>query len=325
MSVFFRRLLPLLLGLILLLAPMGCSETGNAGQTPTPPVSQSLPPEDTDSPAPATPAVSTPEPTVSPDPTTSPDPVISPDPEPSYPVYEFGTPLAQSEVVDDSYFDTAVFLGDSRTEGLQLFGGLHRGDYYWARGMTVFRVDDPNFAVFQVDDEALTMIGALSKKEYSAVYIMVGVNELGYDYTSYETGLAAFIDKVLEAQPNAVIYLQTLPPVNEDVAKASGLASYINNTRINRFNEIIVQTAAEKGVVLLDTAETYRDENGVLPAELASDGCHFVFGGYARWVDYLRCHVMDADTYHYNRGLHAAQPPAEDAPAPQTTEEVGEV
>lgn len=308
------------------------SETG----TPEPTPSETGTPESSNTPVPTeTPEHSeSPVPTETPGPSESPTPSVDPEPTPSAPPahpqasYQWGTPLAQTEVVEDTFFDSVVFLGDSRTEGLQLFGGLRRGTYFWARGMTVFRVDDPKYAIFDVDGESLTMVGALGKKEYTAVYIMVGVNELGYMASSYEENLAIFIDKVLAAQPNAVIYLQILPPVNEEVAAASGLAPYINNTNIGKFNDAIIRVAAEKKVVLLDTAEAYRDENGNLPADLASDGCHFVFSGYARWVDYLRCHVMDPDVYHALRNAESAPEPSAEPtpePSPETTDEVPEV
>ena len=221
-----------------------------------------------------------------------------PDPEPAPDGYHFGTPLAQTEVAEDTYFDNAVFLGDSRTEGLQLFGKLYRGDYYWARGMNVFLVDNPKYHTFEVDGETVTMIGALAKKSYDAVYIMIGINELGCAPSEYERGLREFLDKVLAVQPEAVIYLQTLPPINEAQARESGLGDYINNSNVNRFNEIIVNMAAEKQVVLLDVAEIYRGENGELPADMSADGCHFNLDGYVQWVDYLRCHIMDSDEYH---------------------------
>jgi len=230
-------------------------------------------------------------------PVTNTEPTPTPEPEPEELSYLFGTPLAESEVVDDSFFDSAVFLGDSRTEGLQLFGGLYHGDYYWARGMNVFLVDNMNYHTFEVDGETVTMIGALSKKEYESVYIMIGINELGVAPSSYESGLEVFLDKVLAVQPNAVIYLQTLPPVNETKAELNGLGDYINNYNVNRFNDVITRMAEKKKVVLLDTAEVYRDENGALPANMSADGCHFNLSGYTRWVDYLRCHVMDREEY----------------------------
>ncbi len=240
-------------------------------------------------------------------PTPEPTPSPTPEPTPAYPLYEFGTALEESEpVADDTFFDTAVFLGDSRTEGLQLFSGLKNGTFYWARGMSVFRADSNDYRVFDVDGEQLTLVGTLSKKQYESVYIMIGINELGYPAERYEEGMAALIDKVIAAQPNAVIYLQTLPPVNDAVARQNGLASYINNAQVDLFNEAIVRVAREKKVVLLDTASAYRGADGQLPAELASDGAHFVYSGYTIWADYLRCHVMDPERYFYNRSLGSA-------------------
>ena len=43
-------------------------------------------------------------------------------------------PLPETEAVEDTYFDGAVFLGDSRTEGLFLYSGLKTGHFYTAVG-----------------------------------------------------------------------------------------------------------------------------------------------------------------------------------------------
>lgn len=208
--------------------------------------------------------------------------------------------------VKESWFEDAVFLGDSRTEGLQLYSGLHEGDFFWHKGMTVFRVDDEDYRQIEVEGQKMTMMEALSRKQYAKVYIMIGINELGYPASSYEKGLNAMVDRVKELQPNAVIYLQTLPPVNEGKAAESGLGSYINNTNVNAFNEIIVETAKEKQVALLDVASVFRSEQGDLPADMASDGVHFKKDGYQLWYAYLRCHVLTAEEYAN------AQPAADD-------------
>ena len=228
-------------------------------------------------------------------------PSVEPTQMPDAPPYSFGAYLEESEpVADDSFFDHAVFLGDSRTEGLQLYSGLTHGDFFWKRGMTVFRVDSEEWT-FEIDGEELTMIEALGKKQYDSVYIMIGVNELGYPVSSYERSLGIFIDQLIEAQPDAVIYLQTMPPVNDQAARDNNLGSYINNDNINAFNEVIIHMAAEKRVVLLNTAEVFRDEYGQLPADMTSDGCHFKYGSYRLWADYLRCHIIDPARYHDSR------------------------
>ena len=240
-----------------------------------------------------------------PSPEATPEPTVEPTPEPTlppWPAYEFGVPVEETEpVADDSFFDRAVFLGDSRTEGLELFSGLKHGTFYWARGMNVFRVDDEDQKIFEVDGEELTMIGALAKQDCDAVYIMIGVNELGFSVESYEQGLSTLVDKVLAAQPEAVVYLQLMPPLNDAMCRANKLADYINNDNLRKFNEVIQRVAAEKKVALLNTAEVYTGEDGQLPAELANDGCHFAYGAYSLWADYMRSHTIDPERYFYSR------------------------
>lgn len=278
----FRRS-SFLAGILLLFLLAGCS----VSTAPDP----SLPPEPS---APAQPA-QTPEPSPSP----TPEPAPTPTPEP----YEFGTPLEESEPAeDDSLFDTAAYLGDSRTEGLQLFSGLEHGDFYWARGMTVFKADSEDYRVFEIDGKNYSLVEALALKQYESVYIMLGINELGFPAGSYQQGLMELLDKVIELQPDAVVYLQTMPPVNDAICRENKLASYINNENLGQFNEAIVWAAAEKRVVLLDTAQAYAGADGQLPAELAGDGCHFALDAYGQWADYLRTHVMDRERYFALRG-----------------------
>ena len=238
----------------------------------------------------------------------SPTPSPEPTPEPPEP-YEFGTPLEGGEAVeDDAFFDTAVYLGDSRTEGLQLFSGLKHGDFYWARGMTVFKADSEDYRVFEVDGQKYNLLEVLTLKQYESVYIMLGINELGYPAESYEQGLGELLDKVVQLQPDAVVYLQIMPPVNDALCRANKLADYISNEKLSQFNSAIVRLAAEKKVVLLNTAEAYLGEDGQLPAELASDGCHFAYSAYKHWADYLRRHVIDQERYFLSRAQALAQP-----------------
>jgi hypothetical protein len=242
-------------------------------------------------------------------PTQTPEPTL-PEPTPAEtqpPVaYWFGQPVEESEAVEAEWFDDAVFLGDSRTEGLQLYSGLRNGTFFWHRGMSVFQVNDPEKRYFEVNDLKMTMLEALGQTSYGKVYIMIGINELGYSAESYGQGLGEMIDQVKVLQPDAVIYLQTLPPVNEALATKNNLASYINNTNVDAFNEVIVQVAWEKQVALLDVAAVYRTEQGDLAADMASDGVHFYRQGYVLWYDYLKTHTLDADDYANGQPLEEA-------------------
>ena len=147
------------------------------------------------------------------------------------------------------------------------------------------------------------MLEALALKQYDNVYIMLGVNELGYPAQSYESGLGKLLDRILELQPQAVVYLQTMPPLNDALCRQNRLASYISNENLARFTPAIVRRGAEKMVVLLDPAPANTGPDGQLPAARANDGCHFSYSGYARWADYLRTHVMDREQYFANRAM----------------------
>lgn len=261
------------------------------------------------------PAQSSALPEVSPEESETPEPAPVEEPSPAVEPYLFGQPVEESEAVEESWFEDAVFLGDSRTEGLQLFSGLRTGDFIWYKGMSVFKVDDPRYRYIEVDGEAMTMMEALALKQYAKVYIMIGINELGYPAESYEDALRTMVDRVREIQPDAVIYLQTLPPVNETVAKEKGLGSYIKNSRVNAFNEAIYRVAWEKQTALLDVAEVYRTENGDLAADMATDGVHFYRQGYAQWYEYLRTHTLDAERYAAGEPLAEAIVPVVPVPS----------
>ena len=47
------------------------------------------------------------------------------------------------------YFADALFIGDSRTDGLRLYSGIKGADFYCYKGLTVFEMDDR--AVVELD------------------------------------------------------------------------------------------------------------------------------------------------------------------------------
>ena len=110
-----------------------------------------------------------PEPPPVPDPAPLPDP--EPEPEPEEPDSPFTT-------VDASYFDDALFIGDSRMVNVANYARLGNADYFADVGMTVFKMfsttaSDKNFGA--------TDLGSLLRsKRYSHIFVMLGLNEAGY-------------------------------------------------------------------------------------------------------------------------------------------------
>ena len=106
-----------------------------------------------------------PEPPPVPDPAPLPDP--EPEPEPEEPDSPFTT-------VDASYFDDALFIGDSHTDGFKDYAGLNNADYLCHNGLTVWSaVEKAEFPGRQ------PLAQALGGKHYGKIYLMLGINELG--------------------------------------------------------------------------------------------------------------------------------------------------
>lgn len=190
--------------------------------------------------------------------------------------------------VEDSYFEDAVFLGDSRTEGFHLYSGLETGQYLFATGATVESVFSK--ATQETEQGKVSMLDALDGLEFSKLYIMLGVNELGWPKTEqFHDQYAKLIDRVRESHPDARIALQSILPIS---AKQEAKGSYVNNERIAEFNAIIVQLAEEKNCTYLDVASAVTGEDGCLRAEETTDGIHLNTKGCVRWLEYLKEHPI---------------------------------
>lgn len=198
--------------------------------------------------------------------------------------------IEEGEAVDAEWFADAVFLGDSRTDGLQLYSGIEGATFFSYKGLSVFTIDEKE--CIELDGQSVTVLDALSRGEYAKVYVMLGINELGYQSTeAFKDAYSELVTSIREIQPDADIYLQTQPPVNETVAAEKGMADYINNERICLFNDLIAEVAEEQGTALVDVWEAYEKEDGGMPTELTSDGVHMKRAGYEIWYEYLRTHT----------------------------------
>lgn len=202
------------------------------------------------------------------------------------------SPLPETEEVEDTYFDGAVFLGDSRTEGLSLYSGLKTGHFYTAVGATVESVFSKKN--FETDSgKKVPLLDAVAEQDCDKVYIMLGINELGWSKTkTYHDQYAKLIDRVREDHPEAKIVLQSIPPVG---AKQEAKKTYVNNERIAAYNEVIKTLAEEKECYFLDVAACLTGGDGLLPKDLNFDGIHLNPAGCKVWLNYLRTHSLEDD------------------------------
>lgn len=185
------------------------------------------------------------------------------------------------------YFDDALFIGNSRTEGLMLYADLGEAQFLAHKGLMVDTVFTKK--VIKSGSEKVTVAEALKRGHYGKVYVMLGMNELGWAYdTIFIQKYGEVVDAIREAQPNAVIYLQSILPVTK---KKSDGDSIYNNSKIESYNRLIQQLAKEKNVQYLNVAEAVM-EDGVLPEKGSTDGVHLIPAYCKKWADYLKTHTV---------------------------------
>ena len=211
--------------------------------------------------------------------------------------YDFSQPCPESPAVDNSYFEDAAFVGDSRTDGFLIYSGIGCGENLTSNGLSIFKLAEKK--ALTIDGEEYTLLEALALKQYGKVYLSLGVNELGYynDQGFYDAYCQA-IDAIRACQPNAVIYIQGLIPLNENVIAATGGASYLTNEHLRVYNDLMKQAAQEKQVVFLDLYPEFVGEDGQLPEDASNDGIHLKKAYCQQWLEYLKTHTVSYETLY---------------------------
>ena len=139
--------------------------------------------------------------------------------------------------------------------------------------------------------ESVTLAQKLSQKQYGKVYIMLGLNELGTGTTeSWAQAYAQVIAQVRQAQPNAVIYLESILVV---AASQDNPGGAINNATVNARNQALEALAnPQDNIFYLNVNEAVMDANGCLDASLTSDGIHLLGNSLSLWENYLKQHAI---------------------------------
>lgn len=189
------------------------------------------------------------------------------------------------ERVDDSYFDDALFIGDSRTEGFMMYSSLENIHAYCSKGLSITGIYEEEIVTLD-DGSTVTVMEALQTETYGKIYIMFGVNELGWPYEDvFEEQYSKMIRDIKQLQPDALIYVQNIIPIS---AERSEEDTIYNNENVYRFNDIIERVCETQNVIYLDVASAVADETGALPADASTDGIH-CNGTYCDiWLEYLR-------------------------------------
>ena len=184
-----------------------------------------------------------------------------------------------------TFGENVAFIGDSRTQAFLMYAGLKDVQDYTNVGLMVDTAITKKF-ITNDDGEKITILDDLKKRNINTIYIMLGINELGWIYSEiFINKYEELINKIYEVKPNCEIILQSIIPVTATKSKNDKV---YNNNKILEYNKLIKDMADGKGIKYMDLCPALTDENGCLPEEASTDGIHLNKEYCIKWLNCLK-------------------------------------
>lgn len=223
-------------------------------------------------------------------PTTAPttDPTTAPTTAPTTVPTEPPTTDPFANMVDESWYDNTLFIGDSRTIGLRDYARIGNAEYFCSVGMSVFNYESATAQDKNFERQALASL--LSSKTYDKIFVNLGINEAGYPISSLMGSYKDLLDMIRQAQPDAVIILQGILNVSKNYADGR---SYFTPDNINTINDEIRALSDDSSIYYIDINAYFSDANGYLDPDRTIDGCHLTEDAYKEWITYISVDVGD--------------------------------
>jgi lysophospholipase L1-like esterase len=97
-----------------------------------------------------------------------------------------------------------------------------------------------------------------------------------------EKAYNTLIDTIVQTNPQAKLYLESLTPLNE-----RQFGRVCDNVKIRKVNELIERVAKERGFTYIDIYSIY-EQDGQLSMSISTDGQHLVPEAYLKWTEAIK-------------------------------------
>ena len=176
----------------------------------------------------------------------------------------------------------ALFIGDSRTVGLMEYADIKGAEFFSDVGMSVYNIYDQKVSVPGVGK--VKLVELLENKKYGKIYVMLGINEVGYKFDRTVSRYNDLLEMIGAKQPEANLFIQA----NLHVTKArSDKDKVVNNKAINVLNKKLSCLADNKRIFYMDSNVIFDDDEGNLSAEKSEDNSHLYAKYYSEWGKWI--------------------------------------
>ena len=184
-----------------------------------------------------------------------------------------------------NFGSNVAFIGDSRTQAFIMYAGLSEVIDYTNIGLMVDTAVSKKF-ITNSNGEKVTILEDLKNKDINTIYIMLGINELGWVYSSiFIDKYEELINKILEIKPNCEIIIQSIIPVTKSKSDSDPI---YNNNKIREYNELIKDMAKRLNIKYINLVPELTNENGDLPEQASTDGVHLNKKYCIKWLEVLK-------------------------------------
>lgn len=177
--------------------------------------------------------------------------------------------------------DSTLFIGDSRTVGIMEYGNLNEANFFCDVGMSVFNIFDKTISMPSIG--RLTLNELLANKQYKTIYIMLGLNEMGYEFTSIINKYQELLSYIQNINPDAHIIMLGNLHVTNDKDSSDPI---FNNTNIDNLNNSIATLSNNINIFYIDTNYLF-DDNGALASDKSADNIHLYAKHYEEWGNWI--------------------------------------
>lgn len=203
------------------------------------------------------------------------EPVETPKPAP------VAEPTAPTDF-ETSYFDDALFIGDSITTGLYLYGYLDQSLVYAKLGLAPSTALDS-----EIDGE--TIDSKIKANNPKKIYIMLGTNSVGYADGSYLADCMGELVNHISKVSKAKVYVLSIPPVTY-YAEAD-YDNALTTDAINEYNSALKNVINGTKAKFLDLHSVLTAPDGYYYEEYHEmDGIHFMGSTYQVMLSFLEKH-----------------------------------
>ena len=192
---------------------------------------------------------------------------------------------AADGLLDEHWFDDALFLGDSLTGSLNIYniqsGGLGDALIFHVNGLAVHHIVEKD-THFNFKGQSCSIDEAAALSGAGKLFLMLAMNDVGTrPIEQLHEDWAIMLARIQERCPDMAIYVQSGTPLRLDV-------NYFTRENMADYNDMLRAVCEETGCVYVDVTPGLADEDGYLKDEYRLDDLHLNPEGCTVWVENLR-------------------------------------